>query len=195
MHLCTPTLDAWCDRYGHKLIVWDDTPRGYPCVKFCEFDMLLYFLQGRADQMIYVDADVWVHPEAPDFPTPPGIAVATDDHHRSHNMHFAGWCAAAYGREFPLWEYCNAGVWSIDREAAEKLMSVWSPPYLEFFQEQHFFNAAVCRAKADLGMVVSQLPSRWNMWAGEFKPAWFQHFWGAGEKIVIPEELMKLKPQ
>jgi hypothetical protein len=145
--------------------------------------------------MIYMDADVWIHPEAPDFPILPGIAVATDDHHRSHNMHFAGWCAAAYGREFPLWEYSNAGVWSVDREAAEKILKVWLPPYLEFFQEQHFFNAALCRAKDDEGLEVSRLPSLWNRWSGDREPAWFQHCWGDEEKSIDSTIFEKLTPQ
>ena len=191
---CVPTFVSWCKRHGHGFTIWDDTPRGYPCPKFCERDMLETFLAGDADRMIYVDADVWIHPDAPDFPVNPGIAVATDDHHRMHNMHFAGWCAAAYGREFPLWEYSNAGVWSIDREAAGKLLSVWTPPYREFFQEQHYFNAAICRAQADLGMTVSRLPSEWNRWSGDMKPAWFQHCWGDDQKVIAFDSLKPLRP-
>jgi hypothetical protein len=194
LRACAPTLDRWCERHGHELVVWDDTPRGYPCVKFCELEMMQHFLASDSDRMLYVDSDVWVHPEAPDFPVLPGIALATDDHHRAHNMHFAGWCAGAYEREFPLWEYSNAGVWSIDRNAVGKLLTVWTPPYRKFFQEQHYFNAAVCRAQADHGMVVSRLPIEWNRWSEDKQPAWFQHFWGEIDKNPNSDELVKLKP-
>lgn len=195
-----PTLEHWCERHGHELMLWDNTYHKwapeYPCPKFCEKDMLVTFLQSdeNFDRMIYIDADVWIHPEAPDFPVLPGIAVSTDEHHLLHNPHFNGWCAALYRREFPLWEYSNAGVWSIDREAAEQLLEVWTPPYVEFFQEQHYFNAAVCRAQADLGMKVSRLPIGWNRWAGDPGPRWFTHFWGGIEKIPDPEELTQLQP-
>lgn len=190
-----PTLEHWCERHGHDLLVWDnpETWEGLPCPKFCEWCMLHSFLDSDFDRLIYIDADVWIHPEAPDFPALPGIAVSTDDHHLLHNPHFNGWCAALYGREFPLWEYSNAGVWSIDREAAEKLLEVWTPPYVEFFQEQHYFNAAICRAQADLGMTVSRLPSEWNKWAEEMRPAWFQHFWTL-DKNPDAEKLLDLKP-
>ena len=75
-------------------------------------------------------------------------------------------------------------MWSIDRPAAVKLRTVWVPPYLEFFQEQHFFNAAVCRAKEDLDMKVSRLPEIWNRWSGDLKPAWFQHCWSDAKKTL-----------
>lgn len=190
----TPTLEAWCKRHGYGLAVWSDkvsTSKGYPSPKFVERDMLECFLNTSDSRLLYVDADVWIHPEAPDFPALPGIAVATDSHHVMHNNHFNGWCAAAYGVEFPLWEYSNAGVWSIDREAAEKLLRAWVPPYREFFQDQHFFNAAICRAK---GITVSRLPSIWNRWSEDKQPAWFQHFWGEIDKVPNPELLLKLKP-
>lgn len=196
LRACAPTLDRWCERHGHELVVWSDPAvwARYPTPKFCERDMLLTFLLSNFDRMIYVDADVWVHPEAPDFPVLPGIALATDDHHRAHNMHFAGWCMGAYEREFPLWEYSNAGVWSIDREAASHLYGVWEPPYRKYFQEQHFWNAAVCRAQEDHGMVVSRLPIEWNRWSGDQKPAWLQHAWGNIDKMPNEELFLSLKP-
>ena len=174
-----PSLENWCESHGYYLKVWDDPEvwKGYPCPKFCEKDMLDGFLNSDYDRMIYIDADVLIDPKAPEFPVLPGIAVATDKHHKAHSMHFNGWCAALYGREFPLWAYSNAGVWSIDREGAEKLLKMWKPPYAEFFQEQHYFNAAICLAKEDYDLVVSRLPIEWNRWAGDEGPRWFNHFW------------------
>lgn len=190
-----PTLEDWCQRHGHTLVPWTGAHHweGLPCPKFCEGNMVKAFLGSSFDRMIYVDADVWVHPEAPDLPKLPGIAVSTDEHHLTHNLHFAGWCAALYDREFPLWEYSNAGVWSIDRDAAERLMRVWTPPFKKYFMEQHYFNAALCRAQADLGMKVSRLPITWNRWVGDGEPGWFQHAW-AMEKDFDEKELIQLRP-
>lgn len=191
-----PTLESWCQRHGHTLKVWDNPTvwDHYPCPKFCEREMLLTFLLSNYERMLYIDADVWIHPEAPDFPKLKGLAAATDEHHAAHNLHFAGWCAAAYGREFPHWCYVNAGVWSIDRVAAKKLYRVWLPPYREFFQEQHFFNAAVCRAVEDEQMTFTPLSPGWNRWSEDKKPAWFTHFWGQVAKEPNEADLMKLKP-
>lgn len=190
-----PNLESWCRRHGYELRVWDNpfTWSHYPCPKFCERDMLEEFLASEADRMIYLDADVWIHPEAPGFPAKHGICLTTDAHHLVHNAHFNGWCAALYGREFPLWEYVNAGVWAVTRDAAAKMLRSWEPPYVEYFQEQHFFNAVVCRAKEDRGLITARLHSRWNMWAGDKRPAWFQHFW-AMEKDFNEAELLRLKP-
>jgi hypothetical protein len=44
---CQPTIESYVRNHGMPLHVWDDRPRGYPCVKFCEIDMIRKFLEGN----------------------------------------------------------------------------------------------------------------------------------------------------
>lgn len=175
---CAPTLDAWVSRYGLELVVWDDTPRGYPCVKFCEIDMLQAFLASDADEFLYVDADVYVHPDAP-LPdlSMSGLHAHTDSHHAVHFFHWKDWCAEHCGLEvMPGAGYYNAGVWACDRAAAELILAAVIPPHVEFFQDQHAWNAWVERARQQ-GLAIRLLPVVWNRWGRDHGPAWFFHFW------------------
>lgn len=177
---CVPTLENWCERHGYELQVWDDPKvwKNYPCPKFCEGDMLRRFLKSDADRLIYVDADVRIHPKAPAFPELKGLCMATDIEHSRHTYHWADWCEEHYGVLPDWWNYSNAGVWAIDRAAAKKFLAVWdASEKVEFFQEQDFVNYIAYTAKAG-GMQFSLLPSEWNRYGRAFHPAWFWHLWG-----------------
>ena len=174
---CVQTLEAWCKRHGYKLVVWDDTDRGYPCPKFCEIDMVRAFLAGDADAMLYVDADVHVHPEAPAFPEFDSFLMAGDWMHDAHEQHWIDWCRDNYGVEVGG-PYQNAGVWATGRDDAKRLLAAMERiPMIECFQEQHFFNLAVhqaCMSRFDL-------PREWNRYGRDLGPAWFHHLWGVSK--------------
>ena len=172
--LCAPTLANYCNRHSYSLTTWDDS-HGYEVPKFVEQDIIETFLSGSNDRIIYIDADVHIHPHAPKFPQYKGLALATDKRHAAHLPHFRDWVTENYGiTVHPDWQYCNAGVWSLDREAAKKLHAVMlKTEKIEFFQEQHWFN--LC---AMLAGITTPLSSAWNRYGRDYEPAWFWHLWG-----------------
>jgi len=186
MQKCAPTLEAWCHRHGYPLRVWGDEFPQYPCPKFGEIEMLREFLQGDADMCFYIDADVIVHKDAPlpDFPA--GMSMSTDSLHRVHDEQWRTWCEDNFGvRPDDTYDYSNAGVWLIDRPAAEAMLEHFKPPFVEYFQDQHQWNlAAYLAMKA--GMPFNRLPQEWNHSnrLGRF-PAWFTHIWGDNKEEEI----------
>lgn len=177
--VCTPTLDSWCGRHAIPLHVWDDTPRGYPSIKFCVIDMLRAFLRGDSDWMIFVDADVWVTPDAP-LPdmTALGIHSGGDDiWHAAHLKEWQAWCVLRFGSS-PNNPYRNSGVWLCDRHSAAVMLThAERPPYHVKFQEQHHWNWWLHLCEVD-GVALHRLGSEWNKYGRCVEPAWFHHFWG-----------------
>lgn len=177
---CVGSLDHWCGRHSLPLTVWTDETgkeQGYPSPKFCEIDMLRKFLSGKAEWFIYVDADVFVHSQAPlpEFLVE-GIWMFTDMWHRGHQKHWENWCLRNFGQT-PVTPYCNAGIWMCDRKSARVLLDQMTPPFIEMFQEQHQFNWWVSQAVSN-GVTLHQLPEVWNSFGRYGSPAWFHHFWG-----------------
>jgi hypothetical protein len=178
LDVCVPTLDAYAERHGLPLTVWDDTDRGYPCVKFCEIDMLKAFLAGDSDFLLYLDADVLIHPRAPLPELVPGLSMATCQHHRERNDHWRNWCVEHFQlRPDDSFDYSNAGIWLCDREAAKRMLEFFKPPFIEEFQEQHQWNLAAYQA-TKAGMQFNRLPSEWNRYGEDLEPSWFFHLWG-----------------
>jgi hypothetical protein len=187
--LCVPTLEKWCKTHGYSLTVWDNS-HGYDVPKFVEREMVKQFLDNGSDQMIYIDADVFIHPLAPKFPAFEGIALATDQWHVMHLPHFKAWVAENYPNQLiENWEYSNAGVWSLDINAARKLLvAMKNTPMIEFFQEQHWFN--LCAAKAvSAGATLTRMPDNWNRFGKNLEPSWFWHLWG--DKKLQDYEVLK----
>ena len=172
---CAPTLTKWCQRYNYSLFKWDDS-HGLPTPKLVVKKMLKKFLDGDSEQFIYVDADVFVRPDAPAFPTAAGIALATDPWHQMHNEHFRNWAQENCDLTAPpTWQYRNAGVWTVNRAGAKSLLAAMNRiKFVEFFQEQHWFNACVIASKTP----VVDLSSLWNRYGKDYEPSWFFHLWG-----------------
>ena len=140
---CAPTLNAWCKRHDLELSIWTDETaklKGYPDVKFCEVDMLEEFVKSDYDRLIYVDADIYVHPDSPAPDFGPGMHIRP--HGRRVNKPFwLPWCQEHFQRD-PIDGGCyrNAGVWVIDKPSAKKLLSVIEEPYIAGIMEQNHFN-------------------------------------------------------
>lgn len=180
MDRCVPSLDDWCKRHNLELRVWDDTPRGYPAVKFCITDMLREFLDSDADRFVYVDADVFIHQQAPAPDFGPGFHASTDKWHAAHTDHWRQWCAEVCKSTHDLsgFEYYNAGVFACDQEAAELFLRQVKQPYHEFFQDQHQFNLWLSLARLS-GMEFHELDPIWNRYGRDLQPSWFFHVWGS----------------
>lgn len=178
LQLCAPTLDAWCERHNLPLTIWDDTDRGYPSIKFVEKDMLEAFLASDATHFLYIDSDVYVHPQAPAPDFKDGFHATTDDPHIQWIPRWREWCRQTFD-EIPnvKFLYRNAGVWVCDRKSAEIFLKHFQPPFHAKVQEQHHFNYALSKAVDD-GMVLNDLDGKWNRHAGDLQPAWFFHLFG-----------------
>lgn len=176
MKECVETLTQWCEKHEYELIVWGKDPN-LKTPKLIQKKMLDFFLKGDSTHMLYIDADVFVHAEAPRFPLPDGLAIATDRWHRVHDADFREWSKENYGDnpEFAKWNYSNAGVWAIDRGAGYQFLAAMRKvKFVERFQEQHWFN--VCAIES--GVRTEVLPSVWNRCYAEMEPSYFLHFWG-----------------
>lgn len=185
---CAPTLDAWCERWGHPLHVWglEDVDPSYPAAKFCEVDMLRKFLAGDAEWLLYVDADVYVHPSAPPHPdfSAGGFHIRVDRPSK-FSRHFPRWVSRRFKGPVGLarsWRYRNAGIWACDRAAAGAMLAVIRPPYVECVQEQHHWNWWLAQAH-HAGMPVHDLPAGWNAWPAENGKAAFFHLCGQKKSV------------
>ncbi len=172
---CAPTLGAWCQRHSLPLRITSQWDAAYPDPKFSEVDMLREFLAGENDWMLYVDADVVVHPLAPlPYFGEAGFWIREDTHGRENKRWFA-WCADKFG-QVPSKDYLyrNAGVWACDRESARRMLDVIELPYHEGIMEQDQWNWWISQA-VDKGMDLQILPHEWNRFPREIRPSWFFH--------------------
>jgi hypothetical protein len=173
-------LDDWCSRHGLPLHITSTWDCSYPDPKFCEVDMLRTFLAGESDWMMYVDADVVVHPRAPRpcFETP-GFHLRFDRYNDipRQRASWVSWCEKHFG-EVPSqnWIYRNAGIWACDRAAAATMLAVIEKPYHTGIMEQHHFNWWLHQAHRN-GMPVIDLSNEWNRIPEETKPAWMFHIY------------------
>lgn len=185
---CGPTLEGWCRRHGYGLTVHGQ-PEGLPDEKFATVEMIRGFLAGGAERMIFVDADVYVHPSAPGWPEEmKGFSSMPETFGRVLG-NWEQW-QVKQGLRCRGWRYRNSGVWSCDREAARLFLeALEGDAWRVAYREQHQFNVWWHRA-AEKGMVVSDLQPVWNMLSKvartDLKPAWFYHLNG-------PEKLATLK--
>jgi hypothetical protein len=180
---CGASLDQWVKKSGYKLRVWkqEDVRPEYPSAKFCEIDMLKEFLQGDSEWLLYVDADVYVHPRTQGFAPgkPSGRFLIRPDRPSKFSRKFPSWCRGKFGSSDSArgWVYRNAGVWACDRQAAQAMLDVISPPYHEAVQEQHQWNYWLSLA-AKNGMKMGDLPKGFNNWPSEEEPGFFYHLCG-----------------
>lgn len=199
---CARSLDDWCRRHSLPLKIWNETniDSTYPADKFCEVDMLKEFLAGDNDVLGYVDADVWIEYDAPLPPIGEGITICPDRPCK-WVRDWPDWCRENFSGTHDVDNvlqdkvYYNAGIWYIDREAAEILLSVIEEPYIEHCQEQDQWNWWLALAK-DEGMEITELPRKWNCFPTEYEEAFFHHIAGTRkmEKTVTKMKL-GLMPQ
>lgn len=189
---CRVTLNRWCKQHGYALRVWTDqnVPEGYPHPKFQEVDMLREFLAGDAEWLMYVDADVWVAPDAPAHPDLQSGFHVMPDAPSKIGRAWPRWVKKRFSGEEPRgWVYRNAGVWMCDRAAAEKVLKYAEiPPYKMGMMDQNQFNLWLYYAARE-GMPVVDLSAGWNSFSGRMRKAAFQHI--AGRRKAVKWERLK----
>ncbi len=183
MEPCGKTLDAWCERHGHRLRVWRarDIPKGYPHPKFCEIDMLKEFLAGPGDWFFYVDADVYVAEDAPRSPEiPQGGLLAMRDAPSKTARNWPRWSKVRYPQHaihYRTWHYRNAGIWMCDRVGAEMILKQARKPHWVGCMDQNAWNTW-CAAAHAAGMPVHDMPETWNAFNYWKEEAHFYHLAG-----------------
>lgn len=197
---CVPTLKSWCERHHYPLVVWDDpsTWASYPSPKFCMIDMLREFLKSGSTYFVYVDADIYIRPDAPLWHHTDGCYMATDEPHKAHTPAWREWCSENYGvTPNESWEYGNAGCWSIDKVNGERLLKTMEKtPMVDAggFQDQHWFNFVLLMSN----ITFRRLPSDWNRWVRDLEASWFIHLWGTTKdedfEIYRKSGLLNVKP-
>jgi len=193
---CAETLDAWCKKHDYELILWDNSHK-LETPKLVQKKMLDCFIKGGNTHMLYVDADVYVHPNAPAYPCPDAFSIATDRWHAMHTESWREWAEENYGKDkrYAGWQYSNAGVWSTDTANAKKILTTFRKlKFIEKYQEQHWFNVAIVQSE----VAVEQMPSSWNRYCRDFEPSHFFHLWGEKKMdnlaIIKKFGLLEAKP-
>ena len=186
-----PHLKAWAARHSIDLRTWLDPPQTGAFKKSVMALWLDAFLKSGCDWMMCVDADVMIHPLAPNplaggrlhgfwamvQPAQEGIRAA-----------WARWVRENFKREVhPNYRYRNDGVWMIDRATAGKWRVYAEQMMLPGDNESHYFNLWLHDAMADGSIVMRDLPQEWNRLPHRPPdlpniPAWFYHCAG-GEKL------------
>ena len=186
MEPCVLSLEAWCERHGYEVFEWRPTAciDPYPCPKYLELEAIYMMALGCEEKMLFIDADVYVHPDAPEFPEHlEGMLMATDTHHERHAPYWREFCQQHRGEAATEGHpYCNAGVFYFgDNDSMMAFIKHAKPPYHadRGFMDQHDMNHWAWRAKED-GMKFDLLPSEWNRWGRDRQeePTWFWHMWG-----------------
>jgi len=196
---CAPTLDAWADRNGYPVHIWTTEHHKpiYPCLKFCVTDMWRKFLQGDSDWCMYIDGDIYIRHDAPavDF-IKSGLYIQRAQ--RRMNARFPWWC-----RKFRIpserikllrekWWIRNMGWWIMDHEAADKLLRVVSPPYIEATMEECQANFWMVRAVEEHGLRITSPPMGWINYHWLKNPSWMWHLARPHNKM---EALKRIKQE
>jgi hypothetical protein len=176
--LTIDSQDAWAKRHGIEWHLYGNDYPHHPHVKFCEFEMIQDFLKSDAETFLYVDADVYIHPNAPLPEFGPGFHAATDVPHQQWMPRWRSWCQSTFGEQPNIrFVYRNAGVWACDRESAKLFLQFFKPPFYSMVQDQHNWDWALSKA-VDAGLKLHELDSIWNRNAADLKPAYFFHILG-----------------
>jgi len=194
MQVCAPTLDDWCARHGHELVIWrqSDIPKGYPHPKFCEVDMLRRFLKSDATHFFHIDADVFIDPAAPAHPhiTGPGL-LAMPDYPCKIVRDWPRWAKIRRPQSRLAtrgWQYLNAGIWLCDRTAAAAILKRAVPPFHIGCMEQNDWNVWCAMAHRD-GMPVHHLPREWNAFHYHEHTAHFYHISGKHKETKLQQRI------
>lgn len=201
------SLESWCERHSLPLTVWGESEEPLPSQKFRIVEAVKSFVErNEHTHMIYLDADAYIHPDAPLPELLAGFAAMHDKEHTKWRRKWTAWCEKHFGR-IPdrTYLYRNAGVFITDREAAIKFLEVAKPPFVEGLMDQHQFNLWLHDAIAKR-MNFRDLHPTWNRGPRSVRCAWIVHPWGPHEKLtklerfkaagVLGEELKrKAKPR
>jgi hypothetical protein len=209
-----PAMVNWARRNGVDLRVWRQSPSSDPASGSALAGMLQDFLAGDAAWMIYLDADVMIHPLAPhplETEFRPGLWVLPQPGASLIGEDWSGWVEKHFERRpSPAHGYCNDGVWLLDRATAERFLPYLQRPMMPAKNHPHYFNLCLSDAVGDGSVKSFALPEIWNRlpptgMLGREHRAWFYHCagpdksrvlanWQIGGFLPQPRPAMTIKP-
>lgn len=188
--LCGHTLDKWVARHGYPLRVWteqDNRPE-YPCLKFCVTQMWKEFAEGDSDWMVYIDGDIYVHPEAPEMSflaDHSGALLPRSP--RKTNGRYSWWCRTHLGQAVDVpahwWNRCM-GWFAIDRHAVKALLQIVAPPYNEGTLDECQANYWMSEAVKRFGLNVASPPQVWHRFYWQSGTGWMWHLARTSNKMA-----------
>lgn len=184
----SPSIESWARRNSIDLNVWRQPPVADPSEECTLAKMLKHFLTSDQEWMIYMDADVMVHPLAPN-PLgnlhEKGMWAMEEPGQRRARSAWAAWVKQHFQREVnPDYRYCNDGVWLADRATAEKFLIYLSQPMMPGRNNPYYFNLCLHDAIEAGNFQWRNLPSEWNHLPHRSSgvpeaPGWFYHCAGS----------------
>ncbi len=200
-----PNMDSWARRNSIELKIRRQPPVVYPVKVYAQAGMLKSFLESDGEWMIYLDADVMVHPLAP-HPLidlrQEGLWVMAEPRQKAAAAAWAAWVRQYFQREVnPDYQFCNDGVWLADRTTAERFLEYLSRPMMAGAADQYCFNLWLHDAIADGKVRRRELPPEWNRLPHRPPevpniPGWFYHCSGPDKgKALADLQLEGFLPQ
>ena len=157
-----PSILRWAKRNAIELKIGKRPPSTNTLKQSIIAQMLRAFLEGTTDWMMYVDADVILHPLAPSVleeGRKPGLWALHSPNQKQIKKEWAKWVKACFQREVnPSFEHCNDGVWLIDRMSAANFLRHAESYMLPGDFDQHYFNLWLHDTIEEGGTVRRQLP-------------------------------------
>lgn len=196
MSVCAPTLDRWVAQHGYPLRIWtehDNRPE-YPCLKFCVVEMLRGVLAGDSDWLVYIDADIYVRPDAPRMEfLEERVGMLTVKSSRRRIGTLDWWCRK-YGEpsrveRMKKWWPRNCGWFAIDRDSAERLLQAVCLPYFEGTMEECQMNYWMALAVDRHGLKVHYAPKEWHRFFWQHGPGWMWHLARQHNKMLHLERI------
>lgn len=186
-------MRAYAKQIGAEYIVIDETPLHPP--HFAKFDIFTKFASDF-DQLLYVDADVYIRKHAPNiFDTHTSAMFSELPHPKPDWLRpSTNWIRQHLAGDWPNDRYFNTGVIVADTEAITLLASVLSDvvPRKGVFFEQEQLNVLM----HNVGFPRTRLEQRWNQFCcptwitpGKASDAFFLH--GTGMSVDEKIELLK----
>lgn len=191
-----PAMAAWACRNHIELRIWKQPPSGDPGT-FCALaEMLSDFLSSDAAWMLYLDADVMIHPLAPhplEGGIEPGLWATPEPGGDPVKMNWVEWVEKHFqGGPGSSHRYCNDGVWLMDRATAENFLPYLRRPLMPAKNHPHYFNLCISDAVGEGRIKWHPLPEIWNRLPpagklGREHRAWFYHCSGENKNQVLTD--------
>lgn len=193
--LTRPFLEQYASSIGAEFHVLRETPRQPP--HFAKLDELRR-LAGQYDHVLYVDADVYIRPGAPNiFEAYPTSALFSEIPHPRPNWLKPSqkWIRKTLQPDWPENRYFNTGVIVLDKTStirlAEQIDQCTSPQAGPFY-EQEQLNVLLKQA----GLPAQSLNQKWNQfyvdaWGAQHQAASAYFLHATGRRLQEKQDVLK----
>jgi hypothetical protein len=191
-------LRQWAQRHQIELMI-DQQPAIKEGLRESPYrQWIQHFLQGSFDWMMHMDADVMVHPRAPHVlhePRENGFWAHGQAYPESRAKVWRKWVKTSYQQDVAEdYEYCNDGVWLLDRHTAALLLPFTEGYLAPNVPHEFYFNWWRYQFSQQHPASVKLLEEKWNrlpVAERKMQPAWFYHCAGQ-DKVKLLKELQMM---